>query len=205
MSDEWRIRITFAGRQLGFREQRLTRELRRRLGYEVNVSRHNSQIFLYAPSAGSADETAQVALEVLARRNIRVGTVRPEFWSWRELEWRDATDEPSADIAAERTEHEYLQEQERELSRRVGVSAWRVRVEVPSHRDVVALAGHLAAQGWGVIRRRRNLFVGANCEDDAKALVRELSGDSSADTYAAFRVRRVSYEYVLYDPQWHAS
>jgi len=40
--------------------------------------------------------------------------------------------------------------------------AVRVRVDVPSHRDVVALAGHLAAQGWRVRRRRRHLFVGAD-------------------------------------------
>jgi hypothetical protein len=75
----------------------------------------------------------------------------------------------------------------------------RVRVEVPSHRDVVALAGHLAAQGWGVRRRRRHLFVGAVCEDDAKGLVRALSGDGRADAETAFRVRRVSYSYMLVD------
>jgi len=78
-----------------------------------------------------------------------------------------------------------------------GFPAWRVRVDVPSHRDVVALAGYLAARGWGVRRRRRHLFVGAVCEDDAKGLVRELSGDGGADTETAFRVRRVSYTYML--------
>jgi hypothetical protein len=135
-----------------------------------------------------------VAREVLARHDISA-LVRTEFWSWRDLEWRD---EPSADIAAERqAEHEYFQEQERESSRKTGIAAWRVRVDVPSHRHVVALAGHLADQGWVVIPRRRHLFVGADCEDDAKALVRELSGDGRADTETAFRVRRVSYEYVL--------
>jgi len=87
----------------------------------------------------------------------------------------------------------------REMSRKVGFPVWQVRVEVRSHRDVVALAGHLAAQGWGVRRRRRHLFVGADCEDDAKGLVRELSGDGRADAETAFRVRRVSYEYMLAD------
>jgi hypothetical protein len=77
-----------------------------------------------------------------------------------------------------------------------------VRVEVPSHRDVIALAGHLAAQGWGGRRRRRYLLVGANCEDDAKGLVRELSGDGRADGDAAFRVGRVSYSFMLVDPSF---
>ena len=53
---------------------------------------------------------------------------------------------------------------------------------------------------WGVRRRRRHLFIGAVCEDDAKGLVRALSGDGRADAETAFRVRRVSYEYMLYDP-----
>jgi hypothetical protein len=74
-----------------------------------------------------------------------------------------------------------------------------VRVDVRSHRDVVALARYLAAQGWRVRRRRRHLLVGADCEDDAEGLVRELSGDSGADAETAFRVRRVSYSYMLFD------
>ena len=35
--------------------------------------------------------------------------------------------------------------------------------------------------------------------DDAKRLVRELSGDSRADADPAFRVERVSYSYMLFD------
>jgi hypothetical protein len=110
------------------------------------------------------------------------------------------TAEPSAVIDAElQNERQSLREQERERARRAGFPAWRVRVDVPSHGDVVALAGHLAALGWGVRRRRRHLFVGASCEDDAKSLVRELSGDGRADAEAAFRVGRVSYEFMLFD------
>ena len=85
------------------------------------------------------------------------------------------------------------------MSRKIGFPAWQVRVEVRSHRDVVALAGYLAAQGWRVRRRRRHLLVGADCEDDAKGLVRELSGDGGADAETAFRVGRVSYSYMLFD------
>ena len=72
-----------------------------------------------------------------------------------------------------------------------GRPAWEVRVELPSHDDVVRLAGHLAARGWRVRPHRRHLIVGADCEDDAKSLARELSGDGRADADTAFRVRRV--------------
>ena len=207
MGDDWRVRIAFDEDdppelpESG--EQALAAALRSRLSDQVAVTSNGTEFFLYAPAAGSADEAAQVAREVLARRDVSA-LVRTERWSPGEEEWLDVTDKPSADVAAEQqaeqqAEHEYRQEQERERSRRAGFPAWQVRVEVPSHRDVVALAGHLAAQGWRVRRRRRHLLVGADCEDDAKGLVRELSGDGRADADTAFRVGRVSYSYMLFD------
>jgi DivIVA domain-containing protein len=199
--DDWRVCIAFGDLQCQLKSDRqaLIPELRSRLRGQVAVRSSRTRIFLYAPSAGLADEAAQVAREVLARHDVGA-PVRTERWSRLDQEWRDMTDEPSADIAAElQAAHEYRQEQERERSRRAGFPAWQVRVNVPSHRDVVALAGHLAAQGWRVRRRRRHLLVGADCEDDAKRLVRELSGDSRADADAAFRVERVSYSYMLFD------
>jgi hypothetical protein len=227
MGDDWRVRVFFgdlpgqltddqvyarlypsaqeAAELEPFRQalQALIPELGSCLGDQVRVSSGGTEIFLYAPSAGSTDEAARVAREVLARRDVSA-LVRTERWSSWEEEWLDVTDKPFADVAAEQqaeqqAEHEYRQEQERERSRRVGFPVWQVRVEVPSRRDAVALAGHLAAQGWRVRRRRRHLLVGADCEDDAKGLVRELCGDGRADADTAFRVGRVSYSYMLFD------
>jgi hypothetical protein len=110
------------------------------------------------PAAGSADEAAQVARQVLARHDVSA-SVRTEFWSSLKEEWRDVTDEPSADPVAER------RAAGREMSRKAGFPVWQVRVEVRSRRDVVALAGYLAARGWRVRRRRRHLLVGADCGD----------------------------------------
>jgi hypothetical protein len=211
--DDWRVCIAWDDLPELMSQQRLTRELSSRLGYQVQASGGRvgrGQVVWSAASAGSAEEVAQAAREVLAREALArpdagryrtAPVVRTERWIRRHQDWRDVTGKPSAVIAAElQAEHEHLQEQEREASRRAGFPAYRVRVDVPSHRDVVALAAHLAAQGWGVRRRRRHLFVGAVCEDDAKALVRALSGDGDADAEAVFRVRRVSCEYMLYDP-----
>lgn len=173
--------------------QSLIPELGSRLGDQVAAGSSGTDIFLYAPSAGSADEAARVAREVLARRDVSA-PVRTERWSPREEEWLDVTDVPPADAAAaQQAEHEYLQELERERSVTTGIPAWRMLVELPSHRDVVTLAGHLAAQGWRVRPRRRHLIVWADCEDDAKGLARELSGDGRADADTAFRVGQVSY------------
>ena len=195
MDDGWRVCIAFGvlPRSLHSFRQALISALGSRLGDQVAVSssRWGTRIFLYAPSAGSADEAAQVAREVLARHDVSA-PVRIERWSSWEEEWLDVTDKPSADVAAEQqAEHEYLQEQERETSVATGRPAWAMTVELPSHDDVVRLAGHLAAQGWPVRPHRRHLIVGADCEDDAKSLARELSGDGRADADTAFRVRRV--------------
>jgi hypothetical protein len=201
MDGEWRICIAFGAlpRSLHSFRQALISALGSRLGDQVTVSssRWGTQIFLYAPSAGSADEAAQVAREVLARRDVSA-SVRTEFWSLRDQEWRDAADGPSADpVAEQQALHEARQERERQASVTFGRPAWEVWVELPSHDDVVGLAGHLAAQGWRVRPHRKHLIVGADCEDDAKSLARELSGDGRADADTAFRIGRVD----LY-PSW---
>ncbi len=195
MGDDWRVRIAFGEDdppelpESG--EQALVAALRSQLSDQVAVTSNGTEIS-DAPAAGSADEAAQVARQVLARHDVSA-SVRTEFWSSLTQEWRDVTDEPSADPVAE------LRAAGREMSRKVGFPVWQVRVEMRSHRDVVALAAYLAAQGWRVRRRRRHLLVGADSEDDAQGLVRELSGDGGADAQTAFRVGRVSYRYMLFN------
>ena len=188
MDDGWRVCIAFRvlPRSLHSLRQALISALGSRLGDQVAVSssRWGTQIFLYAPSAGSADEAAQVAREVLARHDVGA-PVRTEFWSPRDQEWRDAADQPSADpVAEQQALHEARQERERQASVTFGRPAREVWVEVPSHDDVVALAEHLAAQGWQVRPHRRHLIVGADCEDDAKSLA-----GSSPVTAALMRIR----------------
>jgi hypothetical protein len=207
MADDWRICIAFGDLPRSSRDsfrQALITALGSRLGDQVAVSPQRTQIFVYAPSIGLADEAAQVAREVLAQRNISVGTVQTEGWSSREQDWRDA-DEVPVESAAEqeraRAEQERAkiaswQEQERAIAARGGSPAWQVRVELPSHRDVVALAGDLAAQGWRVRRGIRSLYVWANCYDDATGLARALSGDGSAVADTAIPVGRVSLRYM---------
>jgi hypothetical protein len=194
MDDQWRVCIAFSPLhplQLKSCRQELISALGSRLGDQVAVSSSRTQIFLYAPSAGSADEAAQVAREVLARHDVSA-PVRTEFWSLRDQEWRDAADEPSYDpVAEQHALHEACQERERQASVTSGRSAREVWVELPSHDDVVALAEYLAAQGWRVRPHRRHLIVGADCEDDAKSLARELSADGRAGADTAFPVRRV--------------
>ncbi len=155
MADDWRVRIALGDlppSPHSFR-QALIPALRSRLGYQagqVAVRSNAVHIFLYAPSMGLADKAAQLAREVLD------APVRTEGWDRRKHKWRDA-DAILADLTAagqrayrreqERKEHVSRQEYERTIAARFGLRRWQVRVELPSHRDVIALAGHLAAPG----------------------------------------------------------
>jgi hypothetical protein len=195
MADDWRVCIAFGDLPRSsldsFRQAVITGL--GRLGGQVAVSSNATQIFLYAPSIELADEATQVAREVLAQHNINA-PARTEGWNWREQEWRDADKVPAAPDRQEqeRARHAHWQEQERARSVSTGSPAWQVRVELPSHRDVVAMARHLAAEGWRVRRRIRSLIVWVNCEDDARGLSGALSGDGSAVADAGIRVGRVS-------------
>jgi len=199
MGDNWRVCIAFGvlpSRRLHSFRNALIPAVSSRLGDQVTVSSSATRIFLYAPSIGLAEEAAQVAVEALAQHDISA-PVRTEFWSPRDQKWRDAADGPPAEPAEPAAQQRAdRQEAERKRSAMTGVPAWQVRVEVPSHGDVIALAEHLAAQGWRVRRHPRSVIVWANCEDDAKGLGRALSGDDRADTDTAFQVGRVSYRYM---------
>ena len=96
MADDWRVCIGFGDLPRSSRDsfrQAVITELGSRLGDQVAISSNATQIFMYAPSIGLADEAAQVAREVLARLNIN-GPVQTEGWSSREQEWQDADEMP---------------------------------------------------------------------------------------------------------------
>ena len=87
MGDDWRVRIAFDEDEPPelpelpeSGEQALVAALRSRLGDQVAVTSNGTGIFLYAPTAGSADEAAHVAREALARHDVSA-SVRTEFCS----------------------------------------------------------------------------------------------------------------------------
>src|ERR1700761_2438665 len=102
--DGWRVCIAFGGwRRLKSWQDELTSALGSRPGDQVAVSSSSwgNRIFLYASSAGSADEAAQVAREVLAGRGVGA-CVRTEVWSVRKQEWLDVAGGAAGHPAAER-------------------------------------------------------------------------------------------------------
>jgi hypothetical protein len=172
------MRITFPGqsRMRGKSSLRtVAGDLRTHLGDHVPVSSGRGHIFVYSATLAAAKEADEVARVVLAQHNLSA-EFRLEHWDPLEEAWLDAPADPPDDRAAQQAAHEHHQEQERERSAATGLAAWQVRVELASRQDVTALAERLASEGWPVIRRRKYLVAGANCEDDANGLAQQIQG-----------------------------
>jgi hypothetical protein len=185
MADDWRVTATLHqpshAEQLVDRLQRhrVGDEVVARLGGRVAVSSGDSQVFIYADSEGAAYEATRIVQELSRAHGLEAGL---ELHRWHPLEesWEDA-DVPLPRTEAEReAEHERLQEDETEQSQHTGLAEWEVRIELDSHHQTTELADKLAAEGMEPARRWRYLVVGANNEDDARALADRLRGDVPA-------------------------
>jgi hypothetical protein len=88
--------------------------------------------------------------------------------------------------AERQAEHQRLEVAENADSVAAGSAMWQARVELESHRDAVALAHKLQGDGYPVVRRWKFLIVGANNDDDAKALAERIRQEAppGAQVYA---------------------
>jgi hypothetical protein len=125
--------------------------------------------------------------EVLAQHQLSAGFTL-DRWHPLEEEWEDVS-VPMPDTAEQRAaEHRRLIEAETQQSLAAGQAGWEVRVDLPSHRQAVALAERLQAEGRPVIRRWKYLVLGADNEDDASALAeaigQEIPAKASVHTQA---------------------
>jgi hypothetical protein len=179
VSEDWRVRLTLDG-GLPDRQKSLAAELGDAVGGSVRVASSGTQIFLYAGTGGAAGAAAGTARDLLAQHMV-TADVQVEHWDQARQTWQGRDPAAPWDEAAEQAATAELEEQEREWSAKTGLARWQVRVELAAHHQVVALARHLAAEGWPVARRRKYLIAGANTEKDARRLAQEIPAYTSAD------------------------
>jgi hypothetical protein len=185
-SNDWRVTISLAdpahleqARQ-SFSEHEVEDEVRRKLGRSVAVGAGDSQIFLYAGTEIAARDAERVARDVLAQQGIPAEFAL-HHWHPIEEEWE------SPDVALPRTEaereaeHQRLEDAETAESLATGAAQWEARVEFPSRHEAVALADKLRSEGRTVIQRWKFLVVGANNEDDARALAEQIRREAPPD------------------------
>jgi N-acetylglutamate synthase/N-acetylornithine aminotransferase len=183
--NDWRVTVSLhdeahAGRVLqSLHEHEAEEDVRHRLGQRVAVSAEGSRVFLYAGSENAAQEADRIARQVIAQHGFSADFAL-DRWHPVEEDWEDAdvampqTDEERA------AEHQRLEEEETRESLATGYARWEVRVELPSHREASELAERLQAEGRSVIRRWKFLVLGANDEDDARALARAIKQEAPA-------------------------
>lgn len=191
VGDNWRVKVTLNDRSR--RSQRLclrtvVPEMRRHAGGTIRASAYKMNIFVYAGTAQAAVRAGQMAHQVLAQHGISSSLVQ-EHWDRAVESWREEALGTQHDEATERrAAHEADQERDRQWSQETGCAAWHVRIQVSSRHDRKALVTRLSTQGRSVVNRRRYLITGADCEDDAVDLARELR--SYCGPHTVIRVKR---------------
>jgi hypothetical protein len=199
MAERWRVVIVL-GDAAGARRSALlrckrdvAREMRDRTGGAVVVAgapssglmarsgawldSGKSPVSAYADSRSSAEAAARVAREVTGRHRL-AARVSVECWRPAKRRWEDASAVSERDLAEE---HDDQQREDRRLSAETGVAQWRVRVELRSHRDTVALAQRLSGDGHHVEQAWKAVAASADSEDDARRLAEEIRRYAPSD------------------------
>jgi hypothetical protein len=143
----------------------------------VAVSHEDGHVFLYADSTEEAAR-ARVAVEAVLSEKAIVGELSASRWHPEEERWEDVSVPLPSTDAEHAAEHERLEEGETAESERAGYPEWEVRVTLPTHHDARAFAERLAREGIPVQRHWRHLTLGAEDEDDARALAERLRSES---------------------------
>ncbi|HXB46270.1 MAG TPA: hypothetical protein VNW50_00805 [Streptosporangiaceae bacterium] len=143
-------------------------EVHRRLSGRVVVGTSGgSEVFLYTPTQDAAAAARQSVADLLAVHGMQA-EFAVERWHPVAEEWEAADVRLPATPAEVQAERQELDAAETSDSLAAGVALFEVRVQVPAHRDAVALAARLQAEGYSVVRRWRFLVVGANNADQAE-------------------------------------
>jgi hypothetical protein len=202
-SNDWRVTISLPGpahaerARQSLSEREVEEDVRRRLGRSVAVGADDSQIFLYAGTEVAAREAEQVAREVLAPLGIEA-----EFavhrWHPVEEEWEDPAVALPRTEAERDAEHQRLEDAETAESLATGTAEWQARVELPSHRDAVALARKLQSEGHTVLRRWKFLIVGAADEDDAQQIAEHIRQEAPSGATVVAEAAGVRLPYIAF-------
>jgi hypothetical protein len=184
MGDDFRVTATFADSgPVGWladrlRVHRVEDDARGRLGARVSVSSGEDHLFLYADSAAAAQEAEAVVRSILGEKGLQARFAL-DRWHPIEERWEDGAQPLPATDAERAVEHERLEAGQEAESQASGFADWEVRVDLPTHHDAVTLARRLEAEGQSPIRRWKYLIVGANTEDDARAMAASIQTEAA--------------------------
>jgi hypothetical protein len=187
MADDWRVRLRFedessaSGRAENIEAAHIERDIARRMGERIAVSRDGAELFLYAD-----DEDAARAADHFVRAELADDSWEADVELSR---WHDeAEDWEPADRPLPRTEHEHRAERERLMRREdretaeQGYADWEVRVALPNHHAARVLSHRLAEERVPHVRRWKYVLVGATDEDAARQWEDRLRSEAPEGT-----------------------
>jgi len=186
-STDWRVTISLTGQahveqaQQSFSEKEVEEDVSSRLGRNIVVGSGDSQLFLYAGTELAAREAERTARDVLGQLGIDA-EFSIDRWHPIEEEWQSPDVVMPQTEADRQAEHQRLEDAETTDSVAAGSAQWQARAELDSHREAVALANKLQAEGYPVVRRWKFLIVGANNEDDALVLAEHIRQEAPPGT-----------------------
>jgi len=181
MADDFRIVVEFGEEEHGFHfgrrlgERQFEGEVRREVGEGVLVTRDGPHVFLYASTQKQAEAVEKIVRHVLSEDALSADVSPIMRWHPTEEGWEDAS-KPLPQTGEEaQAEHERWEAEQSEEAKDLGYAEWEVRVDLASHRDAVAFAERLEAEGiTPIVRRWKYVLIGTATDDDAKALAERL-------------------------------
>ena len=143
-------------------------EVQRRLGGRVVVGTDGGTgLFVYTRSQDAAAVARDSVGALLASHGMQA-EYGLDRWHPVAEDWEPADVALPATAAEAEAERRRLDAEETSESLASGVALFEVRVQLPVHKDAVALADRLRAAGYEVVRRWRFLVVGADNADQAE-------------------------------------
>lgn len=136
-----------------------------------------SPVSAYTDNRAAAEAAAGVAREVAGQHGLPV-RVSVECWHPVKRQWEDASALSDRDLAEAR---DYQQREDRRRSAETGVAQWRVRVELRTHSDAVAVAQRLTSEGHQFGQGRETVVASADSEDDAHRLAETIQQYAPSD------------------------
>jgi hypothetical protein len=155
-------------------------EVHTRLGGKAAIGTDGAtDLFLYTHTQDAAAAARQAVTDLLASHQM-TADFTVDRWHPVAEEWEPADVPLPADDASIRAEREQVDSEETSESLASGHALYEVRVQLPSHRESVALAARLVGEGYSVARRWRFLVVGANNADQAEEFAAAIRPEAPA-------------------------
>ena len=174
-------------------------EVRRKLRGKVMVGADGgNELFLYTAAYDAAVAAQQSVTDALSGHGLSA-TFTIERWHPIEEEWEPVDVAMPTTAAQIEKERKRLDAEETSESLTLGIALFEVRVQLPTHRDSVALAARLQAEGYPVARRWRFLVVGANNADQAEEFAARIRQEVPAGAVVSIEEVGPSRPYTVFE------